>query len=119
MAASAPVVPGTSRGGRASGAPCTPLGTTTSLALILSLLLLLPSSLQVGLGMGGRWWGPGDLATPSPPHLPLWVLQEPWGVGGHMAPRLPRMTPFWRMVGSRPLGAHCRHGFECVTRACR
>lgn len=119
MAASAPVVLGTSRGGTASGAPCTPLGTTTGLVLILSLLLLLPSSLQVCLGMGGRRWGPGALAPPSPPHLPLWVLQEPWGVGGHTAPRLPRMTPFWRMVGSRSLGAHCQHGLECVTRACR
>uniref|UniRef100_A0A8B9GIA6 Liver-expressed antimicrobial peptide 2 n=1 Tax=Amazona collaria TaxID=241587 RepID=A0A8B9GIA6_9PSIT len=38
---------------------------------------------------------------------------------GHAPPRLPRMTPFWRTVGSRPLGAHCRHGLECVTRACR
>uniref|UniRef100_A0A663EIK9 Liver-expressed antimicrobial peptide 2 n=1 Tax=Aquila chrysaetos chrysaetos TaxID=223781 RepID=A0A663EIK9_AQUCH len=43
----------------------------------------------------------------------------PRGSGGHAAPRLPRMTPFWRMVGSRPLGAHCRHSLECVTRACR
>ncbi|XP_029852907.1 liver-expressed antimicrobial peptide 2 [Aquila chrysaetos chrysaetos] len=88
--ASAPVAPGTGRGDRASGAPHAPLSTATGLALLLSLLLLLPSS-----------------------------LQEPRGSGGHAAPRLPRMTPFWRMVGSRPLGAHCRHSLECVTRACR
>ncbi|XP_054695574.1 liver-expressed antimicrobial peptide 2-like [Grus americana] len=90
MAASAPVAPGTSRGGWASGTPSASLVTTTSLALLLSLLLLLPSS-----------------------------LQELRGAGGHAAPRLPRMTPFWRMVGSRPLGAHCRHSLECVTKACR
>ncbi|CAM9378177.1 unnamed protein product [Bubo scandiacus] len=90
MAASASVAPGTGRGGRASGVPPAPPGTPTSLVLLLSLLLLLPSS-----------------------------LQDPRGAGVHVAPRLPRMTPFWRMVGSRPLGAYCRHSLECVTRACR
>lgn len=119
MAASAPVAPGTSRGGRASGVPPAAPGTATSLALLLSLLLLLPSSLQVGPGMGGRRRGPGGSGPPSPPRPPLWVLQEPRGVGGQAAPRLPRMTPFWRMVGSRPPGAHCRHSLECITRACR
>uniref|UniRef100_A0A672UTV3 Liver-expressed antimicrobial peptide 2 n=1 Tax=Strigops habroptila TaxID=2489341 RepID=A0A672UTV3_STRHB len=60
------------------------------------------------------------LGAPSMPHLLLWVLQEPQGgTEGQAPPRLPRMTPFWRMVGSRPLGAHCRHSLECVTRACR
>lgn len=117
MAAS--VAPGIIRGGRASGAPPSPLSTANGLALLLSLLLLLPSSLQVGLGMGGGCRDLGGLAPPSPPRPPLWVLQELWGAGGQAAPRLPRMTPFWRMVGSRPLGAHCQHGLECITRVCR
>lgn len=117
--ASAPVAPDTGRGGRASGAPHAPLSTATGLVLLLSLLLLLPSSLQVGPGTGGGRWGPGGSAPAPLPNPPLWVLQEPQGSGGHAARRLPRMTPFWRMVGSRPLGAHCRHSLECVTRACR
>uniref|UniRef100_A0A8D0FV87 Liver-expressed antimicrobial peptide 2 n=1 Tax=Strix occidentalis caurina TaxID=311401 RepID=A0A8D0FV87_STROC len=116
MAASASVAPGTGRGGRASGVPP---GTPTSLVLLLSLLLLLPSSLQVGPGTGGGHRRPAGSSPPSPPHPPLWVLQDLRGAGVHAAPRLPRMTPFWRMVGSRPLGAYCRHSLECVTRACR
>lgn len=119
MAASAPVVLGTSRGGRARGVTCAPLDTVTSLALLLSLLLLLPGSFQVGLSMRGGSQDPGGSAPLSLTHPPLWVLQEPQGAGGHTASRLPRMTPFWRMVGSRPLGAHCQHGLECITRACR
>ncbi|KAG8439217.1 hypothetical protein GDO86_005442 [Hymenochirus boettgeri] len=34
------------------------------------------------------------------------------------AVRLPRMTPFWRGLSSRPLGASCRDASECLTRVC-
>lgn len=118
-AASVPGVPGAGWDGRASWGPLCPPGTTISLALLLSFLIFLSSSLQVGPGTEGERWVPGDSAFSPSPHPPLWVLQEPQGAGGHAAPRLPRMTPFWRMVGSRPLGAHCRHSLDCVTRACR
>ncbi|XP_045684851.1 liver-expressed antimicrobial peptide 2 [Phyllostomus hastatus] len=33
--------------------------------------------------------------------------------------RLRRMTPFWRGVSLRPIGASCRDDSECVTRLCR
>eukprot|EP00079_Xenopus_tropicalis_P038380 XP_017952151.1 PREDICTED: bone morphogenetic protein 15 isoform X2 [Xenopus tropicalis] len=33
--------------------------------------------------------------------------------------RGPRMTPFWRTVGSKPLGAYCNQGLECTTKICR
>uniref|UniRef100_A0A6I8PRT4 Liver-expressed antimicrobial peptide 2 n=1 Tax=Xenopus tropicalis TaxID=8364 RepID=A0A6I8PRT4_XENTR len=32
------------------------------------------------------------------------------------AVRLPRMTPFWRGLSLRPLGASCRDASECLTR---
>uniref|UniRef100_A0A8C3VLL4 Liver-expressed antimicrobial peptide 2 n=1 Tax=Catagonus wagneri TaxID=51154 RepID=A0A8C3VLL4_9CETA len=33
--------------------------------------------------------------------------------------RLRRMTPFWRAVSLRPIGASCRDDSECITRLCR
>ncbi|KAM5298696.1 liver-expressed antimicrobial peptide 2 [Ctenodactylus gundi] len=30
-----------------------------------------------------------------------------------------RMTPFWRGVSLRPIGASCRDNSECITRLCR
>ncbi|XP_003362867.1 liver-expressed antimicrobial peptide 2 [Equus asinus] len=30
-----------------------------------------------------------------------------------------RMTPFWRAVSLRPIGASCRDDSECITRLCR
>ncbi|XP_025894916.1 liver-expressed antimicrobial peptide 2 [Nothoprocta perdicaria] len=76
-------------------------GGGTCLVLLLSTLLLLTSSIQGG---------------PE-----LWVLStadmEP--AAGHPASRVARMTPFWRMVGNKPPGAHCRHSLECITKACR
>ncbi|XP_004696667.1 liver-expressed antimicrobial peptide 2 [Echinops telfairi] len=33
--------------------------------------------------------------------------------------RLQRMTPFWRGVSLRPIGASCRDDSECTTRLCR
>ncbi|KAG8578803.1 hypothetical protein GDO81_010622 [Engystomops pustulosus] len=33
--------------------------------------------------------------------------------------RVKRMTPFWRILSMRPLGASCRDDNECLTRLCR
>ncbi|KAI5930603.1 liver-expressed antimicrobial peptide 2 [Manis javanica] len=33
--------------------------------------------------------------------------------------RLRRMTPFWRGVSLRPIGASCRDDSECIARLCR
>ncbi|XP_074147117.1 liver-expressed antimicrobial peptide 2 [Sminthopsis crassicaudata] len=33
--------------------------------------------------------------------------------------RLRRMTPFWRGVSLRPIGASCHDDSECITRLCR
>ncbi|XP_008055133.1 liver-expressed antimicrobial peptide 2 [Carlito syrichta] len=30
-----------------------------------------------------------------------------------------RMTPFWRGVSLRPIGASCQDDSECITRLCR
>ncbi|XP_021033712.2 liver-expressed antimicrobial peptide 2 [Mus caroli] len=35
------------------------------------------------------------------------------------AKRSRRMTPFWRGVSLRPIGASCRDDSECITRLCR
>ncbi|KAM8971944.1 liver-expressed antimicrobial peptide 2 [Pelodytes ibericus] len=35
------------------------------------------------------------------------------------AVRLPRMTPFWRGLSLRPIGASCRDPSECLTRLCK
>uniref|UniRef100_A0A8V5HED8 Liver-expressed antimicrobial peptide 2 n=1 Tax=Melopsittacus undulatus TaxID=13146 RepID=A0A8V5HED8_MELUD len=55
------------------------------------------------------------------PSCHLWQLKHLslGGDRGQAPTRLPLMTPIWRTVGSRPLGAHCHHSLECVTRACR
>ncbi|XP_069725511.1 liver-expressed antimicrobial peptide 2 [Phaenicophaeus curvirostris] len=40
----------------------------------------------------------------------------------HPQPRLTRqrrMTPFWRGVSLRPVGASCRDNSECITMLCR
>ncbi|NWH19542.1 LEAP2 protein, partial [Grus americana] len=40
----------------------------------------------------------------------------------HQQPRLTRqrrMTPFWRGVSLRPVGASCRDNSECITMLCR
>ncbi|NWI90819.1 LEAP2 protein, partial [Pitta sordida] len=34
-------------------------------------------------------------------------------------PRQRRMTPFWRGVALRPIGASCRDNSECITMLCR
>ncbi|XP_056430918.1 liver-expressed antimicrobial peptide 2 isoform X2 [Hyla sarda] len=33
--------------------------------------------------------------------------------------RVKRMTPFWRTMSMRPVGASCRDDTECLTRLCR
>ncbi|XP_028905610.1 liver-expressed antimicrobial peptide 2 [Ornithorhynchus anatinus] len=33
--------------------------------------------------------------------------------------RMKRMTPFWRGVSLRPIGASCRDNSECITLLCR
>ncbi|XP_020846785.1 liver-expressed antimicrobial peptide 2 [Phascolarctos cinereus] len=33
--------------------------------------------------------------------------------------RIRRMTPFWRSLSLRPIGASCRDDSECITRLCR
>ncbi|XP_063786611.1 liver-expressed antimicrobial peptide 2 [Pseudophryne corroboree] len=40
-------------------------------------------------------------------------------VGPKRAARLRRMTPFWRGLSLRPVGASCRDDTECLTRLCR
>ncbi|NXF32938.1 LEAP2 protein, partial [Nyctibius bracteatus] len=40
----------------------------------------------------------------------------------HRQPQLTRqkrMTPFWRGVSLRPIGASCRDNSECITMLCR
>ncbi|XP_018418722.1 PREDICTED: liver-expressed antimicrobial peptide 2 [Nanorana parkeri] len=39
--------------------------------------------------------------------------------GSKTALRLRRMTPFWRGLSLRPVGASCRDDTECLTRLCR
>ncbi|XP_072256978.1 liver-expressed antimicrobial peptide 2 [Pyxicephalus adspersus] len=39
--------------------------------------------------------------------------------GFRTALRLRRMTPFWRGLSLRPVGASCRDDAECLTRLCR
>ncbi|XP_068129029.1 liver-expressed antimicrobial peptide 2 [Hyperolius riggenbachi] len=39
--------------------------------------------------------------------------------GSKPATRLRRMTPFWRTLSLRPVGATCRDDAECLTRWCK
>ncbi|AWO97386.1 LEAP-2A [Scophthalmus maximus] len=40
--------------------------------------------------------------------------------GGVRAPRrVARMTPLWRTMNSKPLGAYCQSNYECSTGLCR
>ncbi|KFQ96403.1 Liver-expressed antimicrobial peptide 2 [Nipponia nippon] len=51
------------------------------------------------------------------------LLSQTHGASLHQRqPRLTRqrrMTPFWRGVSLRPIGASCRDNSECVTMLCR
>ncbi|KAM8897962.1 liver-expressed antimicrobial peptide 2 [Spinachia spinachia] len=33
--------------------------------------------------------------------------------------RAARMTPLWRIMNSKPLGAYCQNNYECSTGLCR
>ncbi|XP_040038862.1 liver-expressed antimicrobial peptide 2 isoform X2 [Gasterosteus aculeatus] len=33
--------------------------------------------------------------------------------------RVARMTPLWRIMNSKPLGAYCQNNYECSTGLCR
>ncbi|XP_039996277.1 liver-expressed antimicrobial peptide 2 [Xiphias gladius] len=37
----------------------------------------------------------------------------------HRLRRVARMTPLWRVMNSKPFGAHCQDNFECSTGLCR
>ncbi|KFO91301.1 Liver-expressed antimicrobial peptide 2, partial [Buceros rhinoceros silvestris] len=39
--------------------------------------------------------------------------------GEPLLTRARRMTPFWRAISLRPIGASCRENSECVTMLCR
>ncbi|XP_058705209.1 liver-expressed antimicrobial peptide 2 [Poecile atricapillus] len=51
------------------------------------------------------------------------LLSQSHGVslalGQPRSPRQRRMTPFWRGVSLRPIGASCRDNSECLTMLCR
>ncbi|XP_064422913.1 liver-expressed antimicrobial peptide 2-like [Latimeria chalumnae] len=38
---------------------------------------------------------------------------------GSQIVRFKRMTPFWRWISIRPVGASCRDDYECSTKLCR
>ncbi|KAI1902607.1 hypothetical protein AGOR_G00017670 [Albula goreensis] len=48
---------------------------------------------------------PGDLSD---------ALEEP-----RPLKRAVRMTPLWRIMGSKPHGAYCQDNYECSTRICK
>ncbi|KAF7706343.1 hypothetical protein HF521_019597 [Silurus meridionalis] len=33
--------------------------------------------------------------------------------------RMARMTPLWRIMGTKPYGAYCQNNYECSTGMCR
>ncbi|CAN9509437.1 unnamed protein product [Ophioblennius macclurei] len=37
----------------------------------------------------------------------------------HALRRIARMTPLWRVMNSKPLGAYCQNNYECSTGLCR
>ncbi|XP_043838373.1 liver-expressed antimicrobial peptide 2 [Dromiciops gliroides] len=47
------------------------------------------------------------------------VESSPLPQQGSVQRRLKRMTPFWRGVSLRPIGASCRDDSECITKLCR
>ncbi|NXS69870.1 LEAP2 protein, partial [Pandion haliaetus] len=49
----------------------------------------------------------------SQTHCASWHQGRPW------LTRQRRMTPFWRGVSLRPIGASCRDNSECITMLCR
>ncbi|KAL2079653.1 hypothetical protein ACEWY4_025397 [Coilia grayii] len=49
------------------------------------------------------------------------VLQpdHPTGSVQNVLRRVARMTPLWRILGTKPYGAYCQNNYECSTGACR
>ncbi|KAJ8254857.1 hypothetical protein GJAV_G00198110 [Gymnothorax javanicus] len=37
---------------------------------------------------------------------------------GGVLKRIARMTPLWRIMGSKPHGAYCKNNYECSTGIC-
>ncbi|XP_042368110.1 liver-expressed antimicrobial peptide 2 [Plectropomus leopardus] len=37
----------------------------------------------------------------------------------HTLRRIARMTPLWRIMNSKPIGAYCQNNYECSTGFCR
>ncbi|XP_035758500.1 liver-expressed antimicrobial peptide 2 isoform X1 [Egretta garzetta] len=76
---------------------------------------------------------PQPVATPQAvPQAACWAgsrMQNRWAIWlthsaslHHRQPwltRQKRMTPFWRGVSLRPIGASCRDNSECITMLCR
>ncbi|XP_055066727.1 liver-expressed antimicrobial peptide 2 [Paramisgurnus dabryanus] len=53
--------------------------------------------------------------SPVPPDKPSTSEQEV-----QMSPkRTARMTPLWRIMGTKPHGAFCQNNYECSTGICR
>ncbi|KAJ8416763.1 hypothetical protein AAFF_G00326410 [Aldrovandia affinis] len=38
---------------------------------------------------------------------------------GGLLRRITRMTPLWRIMGTKPHGAYCKNNYECSTGICR
>ncbi|XP_063043064.1 liver-expressed antimicrobial peptide 2 [Engraulis encrasicolus] len=49
------------------------------------------------------------------------VLQpdSPSGSVQKVLTRVARMTPLWRIMGTKPFGAYCQNNYECSTGTCR
>ncbi|XP_044515451.1 liver-expressed antimicrobial peptide 2-like [Gracilinanus agilis] len=52
-------------------------------------------------------------------YIVTWVASSPLPQQRSVQRRLRRMTPFWKGVSLRPIGASCRDDSECITRLCR
>ncbi|XP_012672762.2 liver-expressed antimicrobial peptide 2 [Clupea harengus] len=43
----------------------------------------------------------------------------PAGSVQNVLKRVVRMTPLWRIMGTKPFGAYCQNNYECSTGTCR
>uniref|UniRef100_A0AAY4D6F4 Liver-expressed antimicrobial peptide 2 n=1 Tax=Denticeps clupeoides TaxID=299321 RepID=A0AAY4D6F4_9TELE len=51
------------------------------------------------------------VTSPADAHPDTWTLFQ--------LRRQARMTPLWRILGSKPKGAHCKSHYECISLLCR
>ncbi|CAL8241382.1 unnamed protein product [Merluccius merluccius] len=51
--------------------------------------------------------------------LPPVESTSPGSDGGPVLRRVARMSPLWRLMNSKPLGAYCMSNYECSTGLCR